>query len=50
MNRRLYVAAGLSAADTPKGPALKEADANPPGQNKVTITADIVMVFMNSAK
>jgi hypothetical protein len=35
----LFVAvAALVAADTPKGPPLKEADAKPPGQNKVTFT------------
>ena len=34
----LGLTAGLSAADTAKGPALQPADANPPAQNKVTIT------------
>lgn len=34
----LFAAAALVAADAPKGPTLKEADAKPPGQNKVTIT------------
>ena len=34
----LGLTAGLSAAETAKGPALQPADANPPAQNKVTIT------------
>jgi len=34
----LGLTAGLGAADTSKGPALQPADANPPAQNKVTIT------------
>ena len=34
----LGLTAGLSAAETAKGPALQPADAHPPAQNKVTIT------------
>jgi hypothetical protein len=34
----LLTVVSLAAADAPKGPPLKEADAKPPGQNKVTFT------------
>ena len=34
----LLTAVSLAAADAPKGPPLKEADAKPPDQNRVTIT------------